>query len=468
MRVLVTLVTLSLASPGRGAEVRRRQEEISRAFYQRLGQLADRAEQGESEGRAGSGRNYGGFAPWQSAFSAANDAYKVFQRYETLRNIQKKKPETTKNDRTRSFVDNQKKKNQFIAFEAVPNVVSSEIEKELSVKIELIKEEPVVEYIPFDSNLFKKSQPSSQIVWNLTSPTTLRITTTPRSTTVETTTPLITTTRRSTTVSTTTTSTTTTTTSSPTTTMTSSTTTTRLITPAATSTTITTMTKSTTNSTATTTKSSSTTNRIRSTTTSTTTTTIKDITSSTDTNDPKLDELLSEIFVSSDPNPNELLDEIFVPTKTSTSTTISTRTAIDTTTATTTQKPRYLVDLILSNVFKLTSDLNVDPSNQTTNLWELAENYVLTSTTSTTTYTSPFTTTTMKTTKEITTTKTTSTTTTSTTSTSTPRKDHSISSPNQKTKGRIDSRGFPVKVVTDPHGLEFYFPDVLNLLFGSV
>ena len=108
----------------------------------------------------------------------------------------------------------------------------------------------------------------------------------------------------------------------------------------------------------------------------------------------------------------------------------------------------------------------MDQSNQTTNLWELAENYVLASTTSTT-FTSSFTTTTMATTKEMTTTKTTSTTTTSNTLTT--KKDHSISSPNQKTKaGRIDSRGFPVKVVTDPHGLDFYFPDVLNLLFGFI
>ena len=470
MKSWITLLTLSLASLGHGDEVRRRQEEISRAFYQRLGQLATRAEHQQSESRAGSGRNYGGFAPWQSAFSAANDAFKVFQRYETLRNIQRKKPLSITNDRPRAFADDQKK-NQFIAFEAVPNVLTSDIEEDLPVRIELIKDEPIIEYIPFDSNVLKNSQPSTQFDLNLSTPV---ATTTPL---LLTTTPLIVTT---TTTTTTTIKTTSTTTASTTTASTTTSSTTKKTTKSTTTASITTTTTNSFSTTTTTTISTIT--PIKLTTTSTTSSTITVFTPSTVINHNKLNELIDEIFVPHDTNLDELLDDIFVTTPTATSTTSTTTsptviatTSIFTTTKTinkektTAEKPRTLVDLILTNVFKLTSD--GDSSSQTTNLWELAEKYVPASTisskTSTSTLTTTSSTTTMTTTGRLSTTNTKRTTTTSTTSTPSTRKDHSTSR-NQNTKEQIESRGFPVKVVIDPHGLEFYFPDVLNLLLGSI
>ncbi len=462
MKSWIILLTLSLALLGHGDEVRRRQEEISRAFYQRLGQLTTRAEHQQSESRAGSGRNYGGFAPWQSAFSAANDAFKVFQRYETLRNIPGEKPVSITNGRPRAFADDQKKKNQFIAFEAVPNVLTSDSEEDLPVRIELIKDEPIIEYIPFDSNVLKNSQPSTQFDLNLSTSvaikTPLIATTTATSTTT------------SSTTSTTSTPTTSTTTTSTNTTPTTSTTTTSIYT--------TTGAASTTSSFPTTTATIIST--ITRTTTSTTSSTITAFTPSTVINDHKLNELIDEIFVPYDPNLKELLDEIFVITTTSTNTTTTSPTVISTTSIhtttsttkqekTTTEKPKTLVDLILTNVFKLTSD--VDPSSQTANLWELAEKYVPTSTiSSNNTSTSLLTTTsstTITTTLRLSTTNIIRTTTTSTTSTPATRKDHSTSR-NQNANEQIESRGFPVKVVIDPHGLEFYFPDVLNLLFGFV
>ena len=444
MRIWRALLTLSLASLGRGDEVRRRQEHISQAFIQRLGQLADRAEQ--QQVRVESGRNLQGFAPWQSAFSAANDAFKVFQRYETLRNIQRKEP-TTEEPRLFEVV----RKSQFVAFEAVPNIPTTDIKKELPVKIELIKDEPVVEYIPFNANFLKESQPLEQFVWNVTSTSTetTAILTTTSSTFEPSTTPNTTiSTTISTPPSTTTTSTTATITTTSTTTATSSTTT------ATTSTLTTTSTITTTTSTQT---------------MSSPDTTITPTTASTTTgiNKTNLEELLDEIFVSYDQNLNELLGKIIVPTASTSSTnhastSISTKTISTKSTANqgkaTTQKSKNLVDLILSNVFKLTSD--VDTSGQTTNLWEFAESYEPTSTISTTKYKPPPT-------KRTTTTITTSTTTTTTTSTTTPKKDLSLSSQNQNTKQPKESRESPLNVVIDPHGLEFYFPDVLSLFFGS-
>ena len=145
-----------------------------------------------------------------------------------------------------------------------------------------------------------------------------------------------------------------------------------------------------------------------------------------------------------DTNLEELLDEIFITSTTTTTTKPTTIPRV--------QKPSSLVDLIAY-------------------LWEYADvtGYVSTSPTTTSASTVTTVTTATRTTPTITSTATTMTATTLASGEDPP----STLSQNPRAKTQqeslgVSSRGFPQKVVIDPHGLDFYFPDVLGKLFGSI